>query len=704
MTKARSRKRGADEGSADSAPSSRQRTNSDTKRRSPRLQAAIAQVRIASIIDDSDEEQTKRSEDTSENASENASDDEEQTQQSHDDESKPEAPVTQHVDETPAFTGPSNTAFLDGFGHEYPSWDEFTKAFDAFTASTFQCFPRRSSSSVTKRNEQVQQRQEARDGKPSKQKALPIHLGFYAVSFHCTHGIKHKSKSQGHRHHEVVRYTNCTARVNARVVEKVEDTYVIRVEALGGHNHPCNEDVYKQYPVARVVKDDNVLAIGKAMWESGASVKGIMRFFRSTTDKFPTMRDVHNQVQRRKDSIKKGLSDEERTEAFLKSFCTETGNRATIFVDDINRARTVAFQTKGMRRLFQVFPQVMMVDATHATNTNRCKLFSFVVEDIFGHGQYVHHALIDRESIENMEDAVNSFKTHNPRWNSVKMLLCQYHVIAFLEGQVSERFVGTVEQRAELKDVFGLLVKALTKQNLDEAEALLLERCGGSQAHPLYAYYDTNWRSIKDEWASYLRSDVPHLGNHTNNRNKSKWGKVKDLLGPKVTIDKAIATLEMLQNWCEEEYVTKLGRIGTRVPPQKDQGSVELRRLFSTISVHAYRKIGAEYRAADESKYRIRDLRELDRPLKENAIQLQRLSDYRTYTVSLSDFACTCWFDSIMLLPCRHVYVVRRHLNFETVVPFVHIGCCSHTPMTSPTGRCAKRRLSTSHPVHRLEA
>ncbi|DBA04477.1 TPA: hypothetical protein N0F65_010073, partial [Lagenidium giganteum] len=135
---------------------------------------------------------------------------------------------------------------------------------------------------------------------------------------------------------------------------------------------------------------------------------------------------------------------------------------------------------------------------------------------------------------------------------------------------------------------------------------------------------------------------------------ESKWGKVKDLLGPKVTIDEAIATLAMLQNWCEEEYVTKLGRIGTRVPPQEDQGSVELRRLFSTISVHAYKKTSAEYRAADESKYRIRDLRE-------------------TYTVSLSDFACTCWFYSTMLLPCRHVYVVRRHLKFETVVPFVHI-------------------------------
>ncbi|DBA02137.1 TPA: hypothetical protein N0F65_011204 [Lagenidium giganteum] len=235
------------------------------------------------------------------------------------------------------------------------------------------------------------------------------------------------------------------------------------------------------------------------------------------------------------------------------------------------------------------------------------------------------------------------------------MLLCQYHVIAYLEGHVSERFVGTVEQRAELKDIFGLLVKAPTKQKFDEAETLLLERCGGLQAHPLYAYYDTIWRSIKEEWAAHLRSDVQNLGNHTNNRIESKWRKVEDLLGPKVTINEAIATLAMLQSWCEEEYVTKLGRIGTRVPPHEDQGSVEICRLFSTISVHAYKKTSAEYRAADESKYRIRDLRELDRPLKENAIQLQCVSDDRTYTFLLSDFACTCWFYSAMLLPCRHV-------------------------------------------------
>ncbi|DBA03940.1 TPA: hypothetical protein N0F65_010593 [Lagenidium giganteum] len=61
-------------------------------------------------------------------------------------------------------------------------------------------------------------------------------------------------------------------------------------------------------------------------------------------------------------------------------------------------------------------------EATHATNQNRYKLFSFVVEDIFGHGQHVHHALIDRESIENMEDAVDHFQTQTSTWGHVKVI------------------------------------------------------------------------------------------------------------------------------------------------------------------------------------------------------------------------------------------------------------------------------------------
>jgi hypothetical protein len=51
-----------------------------------------------------------------------------------------------------------------------------------------------------------------------------------------------------------------------------------------------------------------------------------------------------------------------------------------------------------MRALFSAFPEVLLVDATHGTNTSFYKLFSFMVH---GHGQQVqvHEASYDSEWI-----------------------------------------------------------------------------------------------------------------------------------------------------------------------------------------------------------------------------------------------------------------------------------------------------------------
>ena len=39
--------------------------------------------------------------------------------------------------------------------------------------------------------------------------------------------------------------------------------------------------------------------------------------------------------------------------------------------------------------MFDQFPEVLLLDATHGTNISNYKLFSFMVHDSFGKGQYV---------------------------------------------------------------------------------------------------------------------------------------------------------------------------------------------------------------------------------------------------------------------------------------------------------------------------
>jgi hypothetical protein len=40
-------------------------------------------------------------------------------------------------------------------------------------------------------------------------------------------------------------------------------------------------------------------------------------------------------------------------------------------------------------------------------------------------------------------------------------------------------------------------------------------------------YFRSNWDKVNEKWVSYLRVDCIHLGNNTNNRLESAWGKIK---------------------------------------------------------------------------------------------------------------------------------------------------------------------------------
>ncbi|OWZ18073.1 ABC transporter [Phytophthora megakarya] len=155
------------------------------------------------------------------------------------------------------------------------------------------------------------------------------------------------------------------------------------------------------------------------MQSSGSKPKKIMQFLQEKTGKNVTLRDVHNMVARMREERRGNTTVEERLESLLRGFA----NRSSVFVDDDELAQTITLQTRQMRRWFKAFPEVMMVDATHNTNESRYKLFSFMIHDVYGHGQYVQHSLMENESAECLSDAINAFKFCNPSWKHIRVVV-----------------------------------------------------------------------------------------------------------------------------------------------------------------------------------------------------------------------------------------------------------------------------------------
>ncbi|KAE9159993.1 hypothetical protein PF002_g32734, partial [Phytophthora fragariae] len=101
-----------------------------------------------------------------------------------------------------------------------------------------------------------------------------------------------------------------------------------------------------------------------------------------------------------------------------------------------------------------------------------------------------------------------------------------------------------------------LVYSRSSDEYLDAKEALV-HTLGGDVEHPMYKFFFGNWDNTQDEWVSFRRGNIPHLGNNTNNRLECKSGKIKQVVEPHFTLDETISTLITLQRIAEDEYVAQ---------------------------------------------------------------------------------------------------------------------------------------------------
>ncbi|RLN80966.1 hypothetical protein BBJ28_00001272, partial [Nothophytophthora sp. Chile5] len=261
-----------------------------------------------------------------------------------------------------------------------------------FQQETYQQFSSRTSTSVISRNAQIAAA--ARRAKPDKRKKgsrdseggtlIPETLGTYCKTLLCTHAQPYLSRSTGKRQHSKIRSTKCTAKVNARVKTKAGGNgFYIALNASGAHNHPVTSHQWYDYAENRQVDDPELRRDVAAMRKAGARPRGILEYLRKKTGsvivaacKRTNLRDVHNMLQVLKQQCKGDLNDAQRALAVLDEFCEQAGgNTAEFFVDyESQVVRVVTFQTAKQKRLFKAFPEIVLVDSTHATNKNRYKL------------------------------------------------------------------------------------------------------------------------------------------------------------------------------------------------------------------------------------------------------------------------------------------------------------------------------------------
>ncbi|POM64693.1 Hypothetical protein PHPALM_19748 [Phytophthora palmivora] len=228
--------------------------------------------------------------------------------------------------------------------------------------------------------------------------------------------------------------------------------------------------------------------------------------------------------------------------------------------------------------------KVLLVDATHDNNSEWYKMFSFMVHDSHGRGQHVQHTLMTDERVGSMRLAILQFK----RTGLVKLRT------DWIQFSVNARSRSRV-----------LLLEPSQRMNRSSVSATKSKSWKRRMAK--YPYFGLiSWiidilAGRWEMWSSFLRDNVAHLGNSTNNRLEASWQKIKTIVDRDVDLDEAVTSLIWWARYKEKQFITILCRVG-RVVDMVQHTNPELAQLAQIVSKHAYDIIEEQFKVAVSTK------------------------------------------------------------------------------------------------------
>ncbi|ETM00505.1 hypothetical protein L917_02780, partial [Phytophthora nicotianae] len=249
---------------------------------------------------------------------------------------------------------------------EFDSWGALDAYLKAYSAETYQSFRVRTNNKVTTRNKKIQ---DCGSTKP----LVPEEWVYYSKTFVCTSAGMYKPRGKGKRKRQESRALDCDVQINACV--QVTDsaaavpTFGLRITAARlEHNHLLSKHSFEHYPHIRTAMEPELAGTVSELVKAGAKKKRILQFIHENSSCNPTSQDVHNLVRKLKKQTHTTQTSAKRLKQWMAEFTDEPGNVGGVFVDSVHDktvATCITLQTKHMREIFDRFPEVVMIDATH---------------------------------------------------------------------------------------------------------------------------------------------------------------------------------------------------------------------------------------------------------------------------------------------------------------------------------------------------
>ena len=248
----------------------------------------------------------------------------------------------------------------------------------------------------------------------------------------------------------------------------------------------------------------------------GPKLKLVRQYILKQFGKQVVLKDLQN-VRTKAKLESKGKCDKaqitiDRLEEEIQS---DKGSKGGVIVNEANELSIFYFASSHLLRLYEKFPEVVMIDGTYNVNASRMPMYSFMIEDGNGHGRTVFYAATTDESAQHLSAIIQGFKQCHSSYSNTKVviidkdftelsvlreelpnttiLFCQFHVIKCFYKAVSDLEVPK-ERRDALRKVLHDMVYS---ENVDEYVDYLAEIV--IRGNPSFEkYFLDNWNNCID--------------------------------------------------------------------------------------------------------------------------------------------------------------------------------------------------------------
>ena len=308
------------------------------------------------------------------------------------------------------------------------------------------------------------------------------------------------------------------------------------------HNHDVSKTFYNHLPSQRKLHDDDKVK-AREMLSVKANKKMVQHHLAETTGKVVLLKDINN--------INTGIRPKLDSALEMRNLSSWLDSSTDLFVqyvtDTANEVQGIFIQNKTMKKMFEQYPEVILVDATHKTNDLRMPLYLMLVIDSNGESEIVAAFVVVNEEETFIRTMISIFKEQNPCWKKTKVALTDkdmverkvlksempqislllFHVLRTFRREITtEKMEITSAQRTTVLEVLQRITYIPSEEEYTRNYHDLL----ALEIPTVTEYFNKNWHSIRTQWVVGLKRQSFSLGERRANRVESTFQKkVRDI-------------------------------------------------------------------------------------------------------------------------------------------------------------------------------